>query len=248
MNVLAHVADPGPFLAACRDRLKLGGVVLIQPSQARMFGNYEFDTCYHEHISFFNTRSMSALAKSVGLQLMGTVLVKVHGDSPIYMLGRPGELAVERLMESFGRGHFSIAEDLSEYEKKIRLYDWETYDKFRDSAHVLLRRLADEVQRRRQHGFEVVFVGAAAKAMTVLNAGDIKPDRFLDENPLKIGTYAPGIGTLIEDLRVCSELTRPTFFVITAWNFREELATKLRSLGVPKDSVFYSYFPRTEVF
>jgi len=107
--------------------------------------------------------------------------------------------------------------------------------------------LGDEVARRREQGFEVVFVGAAAKAMTVVNAGGIRPDRFLDESPLKIGLHAPGIRTLIEGLDACREFTRPAFFVLTAWNFRQELAAKLRAVGVPKGSVFYSYFPRPEV-
>jgi hypothetical protein len=107
--------------------------------------------------------------------------------------------------------------------------------------------LSEEIERRREQGFEVVFVGAAAKAMTVVNAGDIHPDRFLDESPLKIGLYAPGIGTLIEGLNAVQQITRPAFFVITAWNFRQELASKLRSLGVPSGSVFYSYFPKPEV-
>jgi len=42
-------------------------------------------------------------------------------------------------------------------------------------------------------------------------------------------------------------LARPAFFVITAWNFRQELTTKLRTIGVPQGSIFYSYFPRPEV-
>jgi hypothetical protein len=66
----------------------------------------------------------------------------------------------------------------------------------------------------------MVLVSAAAKAMTVINASDIKSDRFLDGSPLKIGLYAPGVGTLIEGLDICRHLKRPAFFVITAWNFR----------------------------
>jgi SAM-dependent methyltransferase len=248
MNVVAHVDDPKAFINACRAKLKPGGVLLVQPSQVRMFGNHEFDTCYHEHISFFNTRSMSVLGESVGLKLVATALVKIHGDSPIYMLCHPDAPADAALLGAFSDGDFAIAEDLSGYEAKIRLFDWATYDAFRAHANWVVQNLGEEVSRRRQQGFEVIFVGAAAKAMTVVNAGGIRPDRFLDESPLKIGLHAPGIGTLIEGLDVCRQLTRPAFFVITAWNFRQELAAKLRAIGVPEGSVFYSYFPRPELF
>ncbi|MFN3861643.1 MAG: methyltransferase domain-containing protein [Roseateles sp.] len=247
MNVVAHVDDPKAFIAACRSKLKPGGVLLIQPSQARMFGNHEFDTCYHEHISFFNTRSMGVLAESVGLKLVDTALVKIHGDSPIYMLCHPDAPASASLLGAFRDGDFAIAEDLATYEAQIQLYDWRTYDTFRSHAKAVVDNLGQEVARRREQGFDVVFVGAAAKAMTVVNAGNIRPDRFLDESPLKIGLHAPGIGTRIEGLDACRQLTRPAFFVITAWNFRHELAAKLRAVGVPQGSVFYSYFPKPEV-
>lgn len=247
MNVVAHVDDPKAFVGACRDKLKPGGAVLIQPSQVRMFGNHEFDTCYHEHISFFNTRSMGVLAESVGLKLVATALVKIHGDSPIYMLCKPDAPAEASLLNAFREGDLAIAEDLPTYEAQIRLFDWATYDAFRAHAKVVMQNLAEEVAHRREQGFEIVFVGAAAKAMTVINAGGIRPDRFLDESPLKIGLYAPGIGTLIEGLDSCRHLTRPAFFVITAWNFRHELVSKLRAVGTPKGSVFYTYFPTPEV-
>lgn len=247
MNVVAHVDDPKAFIKACQNKLKPGGVLLIQPSQVRMFGNHEFDTCYHEHISFFNTRSMSSLATSAGLKLVETAIVSIHGDSPIYMLCCPTAPAKASLLGAFRDGDFAIPEDLRDYEKNIRLFEWSTYEAFCSNANTVVKSLKAEVARRRDQGFEVVFVGAAAKAMTVVNAGGIRPDRFLDENPLKIGLHAPGIGTLIEGLDVCQQMKGPAFFVITAWNFRKELVAKLRSIGVPKGSLFYSYFPKPEL-
>jgi SAM-dependent methyltransferase len=243
MNVVAHVDDPRAFVAACKSKLKPGGVLLIQPSQARMFGNHEFDTCYHEHISFFNTCSMGVLAEAAGLKLVDTALVKIHGDSPIYMLCLPESPASADVRSAFAEGEFAIAESLPEYERSIQLYDWSTYHAFRAHAAAIVKDLQETVQRHREQGYEVVFVGAAAKAMTVVNAGHIQPDRFLDESPLKIGLHAPGIGTRIEGLDACKQMSKPGFFVITAWNFRQELAAKLRAVGVPQGSVFYSYFP-----
>ena len=61
---------------------------------------------------------------------------------------------------------------------------------------------------------------------------------------MKIGKYAPGIGSVIERLDTVRSFTEPTLFVITAWNFRKELKRKLLDSGVPAGSVFYSYFPQ----
>lgn len=243
MNVVAHVDDPLSFVAACRDRLAPGGAILIQPSQARIFGNGEFDTCYHEHISFFNTRSIAALAERLGLALYGTALVNIHGDSPLFILGHRDAPPPAALLTTFHEGEFAIDEKLEEYDDRIKLFDWATYDAFAQKTRAVLDDLTQLVQSYRERGYEIVCVGAAAKAMTVINASGMRPDRFLDESPLKIGSYAPGSGAPVESLAQCAHLDRPALFVVTAWNFREELVAKMKRLGAPAGSVFYSYFP-----
>ena len=243
MNVVAHVDDPCSFVAACRDRLKPGGAILIQPSQARIFGNGEFDTCYHEHVSFFNTRSMAALADTLGLALYGTALVDIHGDSPVFILGHRDTPPPAALLTTFHQGEFAIDENLEEWDARTGLFEWPTYDAFAQKTRAVLDDLTQLVQTYRDKGYEIVCVGAAAKAMTVINASGVRPDRFLDESPLKIGSFAPGSGAPVDSLARCADLGRPALFVITAWNFRTELVAKMKRLGAPAGSVFYSYFP-----
>lgn len=245
MNVVAHVDEPLEFLLECRRKLSPGGVVLVQPSQARMFANGEFDTIYHEHLSFFNTKSMSKLATRAGLRLTEAFMVKVHGDSPVYVLRHEEEEEESLpLRDAFSHGDFAIDETLATYETSVGLYEWATYERFARHARATIAEVVATVKQYEAKGLDVAFVGAAAKAMTVINAAGIKPTRFLDESPMKIGLYAPGCGTLIEPLDACTSFDRATLFVISAWNFRHELAAKLRSKGVPQDSVFYTYFPQ----
>jgi SAM-dependent methyltransferase len=249
MNVVAHVDDPLAFLAGCREKLRAGGTVLVQPSQARMFENGEFDTMYHEHISFFNTRSMARLAERAGLRLVDTFLVKVHGDSPVYMLQHadgPGVTQAAAFRAPFLEGEFAINESLPEYEQRIGLFDWSTYERFGDTARAVVDGVVKLVDEQRAAGKAIVFVGAAAKAMTLVNAARVQPDMFLDENPLRIGLHAPGSGCRIEALDACAKLDRPALFVFSAWNFRHELAAKVRAIGVPAGSVLYSYFPTAQ--
>jgi SAM-dependent methyltransferase len=246
MNVVAHVDDPLAFLIGCRDKLKPGGTVMVQPSQARMFEHGEFDTMYHEHISFFNTRSMAQLAARAGLKLVDAFLVKIHGDSPVYLLQHADAEPAKGFRDPFMTGDFAITEDLYAYEKSVKLFDWSTYEQFGRSAREIVDGVVKIVAEQRALGRKIVFVGAAAKAMTLVNAGNIKPDLFIDENPLKIGLHAPGSGTRIEAMDACGKLVGETFFVFSAWNFRHELAAKVRAAGVPAGSVFYSYFPAAE--
>ncbi|MBT8564062.1 class I SAM-dependent methyltransferase [Polynucleobacter paneuropaeus] len=246
MNVLAHVDNPKEFLLECKNKLTENGVVLIQPSQARMFGNYEFDTCYHEHISFFNTSSIKALAAAVGLKLMKSCLVRIHGDSPIYMLIHE-ESKREVSTDAFRTEPFGIIENLEDYETEINLYERYTYDEFSAEANKILNNLKVDIAQFRSKGFDIIFVGAAAKAMTVINAIGVVPDYFLDEAPLKVGLYPPGIPIKIENFEICRKLDKPSLFIITAWNFKEEISEKIRKIGIPKGSMIYSYFPKSEL-
>lgn len=246
MNVVAHVDNPLEFLIGCRKKLSPGGVVMVQPSQARMFEHSEFDTIYHEHISFFNTHSMKQLAVRAGLRLVDSFLVRIHGDSPVYLLQHADAPIAVGFRDAFMVGDFAIDEDLIAYEERVKLFDWETYEQFGQTAGEVMQRVVSIVEQQRAAGREIVFVGAAAKAMTLVNACRIKPDLFLDENPLKIGLFAPGSGSRIEALEACAKLSKPAFFVFSAWNFRYELAAKVRAVGVPEGSVFYSYFPEAE--
>jgi SAM-dependent methyltransferase len=244
MNVLAHVDDPLAFLQACASRLAPGGVVIVQPSQARMFDNGEFDTVYHEHVSFFNTRSIAHLAQRAGLRLAGSAIVQVHGDSPVYLLRHAHEAgAADALARSLREGEFGLDEDLQAYEQRVGLFGPEVYDRFRERAAAVMDRARAVVDEHRSGGFEIVFVGAAAKALTLINAAGIVPDRLLDESPLKIGTHAPGCACLVEPLQAAGAIARPALFVLSAWNFRHELTRKLRDIGVPEGSRFHAYLP-----
>jgi SAM-dependent methyltransferase len=246
MNVLAHVDNPKAFLAQCSKSLAPGGVIIVQPSQVRMFQNFEFDTCYHEHLSFFNSRSLSALAESVDLELKAATIVKVHGDSPMYFLTKRRDQFVKDPSLFFKQGEFGTREDLIEYEQSINLFDRETYVRFSNKCSEILRRFGTQVSLHRDAGFKVVFVGAAAKAMTVINASKLKPDLFLDEATLKIGKFAPGVKVRIDNLASLGALSSPAFIVITAWNFKSELLRKISEAGVPSGSRYYCYFPKEE--
>ena len=209
-----------------------------------MFDNGEFDTVYHEHVSFFNTRSIARLAGRAGLRLAGSAIVQVHGDSPVYLLRHEREAGTaDPLAHSLRAGEFGLDEDLEAYERQVGLYGFEVYERFRARAAAVMGRVRNVVDAHRDHGFEIVFVGAAAEALTLINAAGIVPDRLFDESPLKIGSYAPGCGCLVEPLQAARAIARPALFVLSAWNFRHELTRKLRDIGVPAGSRFHAYLP-----
>jgi len=84
--------------------------------------------------------------------------------------------------------------------------------------------------------------------MTVVNAARIKVDKFLDENPLKIGRYPPINCGKIEALDTITTINKKSLFILSAWNFRNELIGKIKEKGVPEGSEFFCYFPKPGFF
>ena len=70
-NVLAHVPSPVSFLRACAaamgDRTKL----YVQTSQCQMHQQGQFDTAYHEHLSFFTSHSLVRAARCASASASG---------------------------------------------------------------------------------------------------------------------------------------------------------------------------------
>lgn len=247
MNVLAHVDEPLEFLIGCKEVLNKSGFILVQPSQGRMIENTEFDTCYHEHLSFFNTNSLSKLADRAGLKLYGGFFVRIHGDSPIYIIGNSDSPPnTQYIKEAFAQDDFYIDEDLYEYEKRNNYFNINAYREFSLKSEKIVNDLKDVIFDYSSQGYQIVYVGAAAKAMTILNLIDFNPDYFLDEAQLKIGKLPPKINTHIQNFDIVKKFTRKTLFIISAWNFSSEIVSKIKGLNNNSDFVYFQYFPKSK--
>lgn len=231
-NVFAHNDYPKEFLELCRDYLNPKGRVFIQTSQANMILNGEFDTVYHEHLSFFTVRSFCTLARSVGLKVIDIIRVPVHGTSFVFVLSNDkedkdsSEEFIKR-EEEFQPVNLSI---LREYSQRINNLTTEV------SA------LFDIFSSR---GIKTIGFGAAAKGNTFLNFSGMKLDYIVDDNALKQGLYTPGSKIPIHHPDKITEEKNPVVVVPLAWNFFDEIKQKV--LKKKKDVVFVRYFPKFEI-
>ena len=178
-NSFAHNPNPLPWLELAKEYLKHDGKIFIQTSQADMVINGEFDTIYHEHISFYNARSMKLLAKRAGLHLVDVVKPPIHGTSYIFVLAK------------HPANEYRVANILA-VEESLGLHSAETYTNWVAGVDDLLKRLLDQITEYQGFGYHVIGYGAAAKGMTLLNASKIKLDAVVDDNQLKQGLYCPG--------------------------------------------------------
>jgi hypothetical protein len=200
-----------------------------------MVPNDEFDTIYHEHISFFNVKSMRALAERAGLYLIDAIKTSIHGTSYVFVLGK--------------RNHQQRVNNIIDMETVAGLYTDDTYARWAANTLRLIDELKVFVELYRSKGYVIGGYGAAAKGNTLLNSSRIQLDFIIDDNPLKQGKLSPGmhipvvsidhLDTLVPDQKV--------LFVPLAWNFFDEIRRKIKARRNSANDKYLKYFPKVEL-
>lgn len=227
-NVFAHNTYPEEFLRICKDNLNKDGHIFIQTSQADMIKNNQFDTIYHEHISFFSVKSFCTLAKSVGLNVVDVRRSSIHGTSFIFVLSNDGIDQSEKFISQEYELNNQVMVEYSEKCKKIAV---DTFDK---------------INEIRSNGYKIIGYGAAAKGNTFINFAKFELDYIVDDNPLKQNLYSPGSKIPIFSPDKLLEERSKVCIVPLAWNFFDEIKKKVYNKGI-KNCIFLKYFPEVEI-
>jgi SAM-dependent methyltransferase len=223
-NVFAHNSYPKEFLESCKDALDTNGCIFIQTSQADMVANNQFDTIYHEHISFFSVKSFCALAHRAGLNVIDVTRTPIHGTSFVFVLSKD----LPDQSEKF------IAEE--------QTLTYRTMLKYASNCIRIAKETKAMVEALQKQGIKVIGYGAAAKGNTFLNFSKFNLDYIVDDNNLKHNKFSPGSKIPIlhpdtlfgEEGEIC--------VVPLAWNFFDEIKSKVLSRKSDKIN-FLKYFP-----
>ncbi|MEK6885221.1 MAG: class I SAM-dependent methyltransferase [Nanoarchaeota archaeon] len=237
-NVLAHNDYPQEFLKCCKKIMNENTILIVQTSQANMFLNNEFDTVYHEHISFFSARSMEALTKNAGLEIIDVFKPSIHGTSYVFVIKRidPNKTSPSKSLDY-----------LIEKEHEEGRYDVAYYEKFSNFAKYVVSNLKIKIEEYKQKGYKIVGYGAAGKGITLLNFGNIKLDYIVDDNELKWGLKTPGMDIDVKNPNELEKESGNICIIPLAWNFFDEIRKKVKLRRRNKDDIFILYFPKISV-
>ena len=227
-NVFAHNTYPKQFLEISKNCLSENGRIFIQTSQADMIVNNQFDTIYHEHISFFSVKSLSTLAKSVGLNLIDIQRAPIHGTSFIFVLSKNGE---------------DQSKELLKHEIELNL---DIIKKYSKNCYNISKNTSIKINELKKDGYKIIGYGAAAKGNTFLNFSKINLDYIIDDNELKQDLYAPGSKIPIFSPDKLSSETGKICVVPLSWNFFDEIRKKVEEKDL-NSCIFLKYFPDLEI-
>lgn len=217
-NVVAHINYPHQFLQFAKELMTNRTDLYIQTSQKNMILENQFDTVYHEHLSFFTIKSMKLLCELNNLYLNYIDENLIHGVSYIFKINKSLEIHNNNIDLEF------------EKEKNNGLYDLITYKKYYNNCIAYKYKLINKLNNYKNDNYSIIAFGSTAKSMTIFNYCEINNsiiDYIIDENKLKTYLYTPLSNIQILPIDKLNDISKNTLIIITAWNFYEEVKRKI---------------------
>lgn len=215
-NVFAHLPDLDEVMRSFQILLEESGVIVIEsPYIVNLLEKVEYDTIYHEHVSYLSLAPLIRLFDSYGFRIFDAKRTPIHGGSICIFACRKDAKFKEKP---------SVAELLA-MEKRKGLNTIKPYREFAYNVQNSRVKLLEMLYELKKSGKRIVGYGAAAKGNTLLNYCNIGPDildYIADKSPHKQGKYTPGTNIpVVHPDKVLEDM--PEYMLILAWNFAEEI-------------------------
>lgn len=220
-NVFAHINNLDDFMIGAKKLLTIDGIIVIEaPYLVNLIDNLEYDTIYHEHLSYLSVKPVRMFCERHKMELFDVEIQKIHGGTIRYFIGRKGKKSVSNNISKFlkleNRKKIYTNKELDMFAKKVKLH--------RDELLTLLFNL-------KKSGKKIVGISAPAKGNTLLNYCKIGPellDYITEKNIMKIGSYTPGMHVPVYSDKELL-IDKPDYALVLAWNFADEIMANNKS-------------------
>jgi hypothetical protein len=204
-NVDRLMTDDGVFVFEC-------------PYFVNLLKDLEYDTIYHEHLSYVSVRPLVTFFARFGMRIFDVEEVDIHGGS--------FRVYVDRCRREVNA---AVIEDLLQREAREGAYDFPRLRRFATDVAENRDELVSMLHDLRARGKRVAGVSAPAKGMTLLNYARIGRETLefvTEKSRLKIGRFTPGgrIPVVSDDVLLEE---RPDYALLLAWNFADEIMRNL---------------------
>ena len=229
-NVFAHTNNINEFITSCKICMNNDTKLFIQVSQANLVRDNQYDTVYHEHLSFFNINSMKFIVEKFGLFINNIEKPSIHGVSYLFEIGK---------QENKNSNLLKMLEE----ERSIGLYNIDTYNNYSNICKKKSQQFKLNILKYILDGYTIIGYGASAKGNTILNYLKITNNEvkyIIDDQLSKQGLYTPGSNILICDKNKLKEFDKVAIIMIT-WNFKDEIINKVNEVRGIKETKYIFY-------
>jgi len=218
-NNFAHVDDLESYMENVQMLMADNGIFIFEaPYLASLIRMVEYDTIYHEHLSYLSVKPLVSFFRKFGMEIFDIEQVEIHGGSFRAYVGYKGQREVSDIVDKV------IME-----EENTRLYSMEKLSEFANKVKQNKKELQSLLFSLKNAGKSIVGVSAPAKGMTLLNYCGIGKDTLdviTEKSELKIGRFSPGMHIpIVPDSYLLNN--QPDYALLLAWNFAEEIIRNL---------------------
>lgn len=212
-NAFAHNADPTTILEAAEAVLAPDGRLCLEVMYAAdLFEQLQWDTLYHEHLTFYGLSQLEILLQRNGFEVEHVERLPMHSGSLRVVAARTGRAAPDS----------SVAE-AEAFEKALGIDGGDAWVEFArrctrsiDVAQAVLGGLRDR--------HDIWAYGAAGRATMWVNAcGMDYLGGVVDASPLRAGKLMPGTHTPIVSPSEFRHAETASIVFVTAWNYLEAI-------------------------
>lgn len=215
-NVFAHVDDLNLFTQNIKSLIdKKKGVFIIEaPHFLHLIKNLEYDTVYHEHLSYITVKPLIPFFKKFNMEIIDVKKRNIHGGSVRITISNMGNFKIKKSVKI-----------TCQAEDKSKLNNIKTLLLFQKKVDLNRFKLISLLTKIKRTNKSIVVLSAPAKGMTLLNYCKIDKnyiDYATDKSKIKQGLYTPGLNIpIFSDKKILK--TKPDYALLLAWNFSKEI-------------------------
>src|SRR2546422_8377097 len=221
-HCFVHNCDPHEMLRGVTDLLDEAGYFVVENAYVlNTIENNECDQIYHEHMFYYSIRSMQCVLGLHSMHVVDVLMSLVHGGSIIFVAKK----------KAAGDG---VSESVAKYLSRESLFlNPAAFDRFAAQAHETRTKLRSLITELKTANRSIYAYGATAKGNTLVNFVGLTKDDIrycVDSTPMKQGRFLPksNIGIISEEAAWADP---PDYFLLTAWNYKDEIISKVRLAG-----------------
>jgi len=218
-NVIGHIENLHDLMKGIQILIGEKGVFIFEvPYLVDLIKKLEFDTIYHEHLSYFSILPLLHLMKIFGLEIFDIKKQSVHGGTLRIFVSKENNFTVKESVQTF-----------VQLENNLKLNKIEIYEKFSKQVKDLKHKILNSLKDLKKENKSLFGYGASAKGNVLLNYCNIDAsilDFIIDTTPIKQGKFTPGTHIPIFIPEKINDKGNGDVAFLLAWNYEDQILDK----------------------
>ncbi len=238
-NVFAHINNLNDFMNNIKRLIhKNEGIFVIEvPHFLHLVKSLEYDTIYHEHLSYITLIPLVKFFKKFNLQIINVQQRDIHGGSIRIFISKKGNYKINKNVKK-----------ICDLEKKAKLNSKKVLMNFEKKVIENRFDLASLLTKLKKSNKKIIALSAPAKGMTLLNYSKLDGnylDYATEKSSIKKGLFTPGVNVPVySDSKILK--TMPDYALLLAWNFSKEII-KNNNKYLKKGGKFIIPIPKVKI-